>query len=401
MDTRVVNYRTSNKKRTKRRNEAEEEDRKKNGIPRYEEGLDEQRRKSRYYLNLGLCSGLQFALICILIVCGLEFAMQYVQTALEEHLGFSRLATGIISTISVLLVTELITAMLAKLFPGFLSLSEAIAKLCRFFTDGFLAGTYKKYPKVSSEEVKKGKYVIREDYNGEASMKDSWQNRYVDTDEWKRYKKLIELCPKYFTDGLLHIVTDENKVNEYYRLTGKQIGVVYESDYHYMVVDLVYEGQGEPEPDDPRMFTFERLLPKVPEGAVVIVPKYCGKYVLLSQYRHALRTSLIAFPRGFGEKGISAEDNILKELSEELGVSAVRNVRSLGYISPDAGAQGTMAEVFFCDVDRVEKKKGYEEIEDLLLMDDGELKEAIRQGRIVDGYTLAAYSLVQLDLEKA
>ena len=50
-----------------------------------------------------------------------------------------------------------------------------------------------------------------------------------------------------------------------------------------MVVDVVRAKNGS-------LFAYERLMNRVMRGAVVIVPYYNGKYILLRQYRHALST---------------------------------------------------------------------------------------------------------------
>ena len=73
-----------------------------------------------------------------------------------------------------------------------------------------------------------------------------------------------------------------------------------------VVVDVVRAKNGS-------LFAYERLMNRVMRGAVVIVPYYNGKYILLRQYRHALREYQYGFPRGFGEEGMSAKENAGKE----------------------------------------------------------------------------------------
>ena len=201
--------------------------------------------------------------------------------------------------------------------------------------------------------------------------------------------------PQLFAhNSSLEIVTDEETVDSFVEKTGRPLGVVYESPYHLMVVDLVCNGEEDREGGrDAGLHTYDRLLPAVPRGAVVSVPIYEGKFVLLKQFRHSVRKDVIAFPRGFGEPGISSEENLRKELGEEIGVETVEDVRYLGAIAADTGAIGGLADVFVCQIGRPELKIGYEEIKELILLDEHELNEWIISGKIMDGFTLAAITL--------
>lgn len=211
--------------------------------------------------------------------------------------------------------------------------------------------------------------------------------QYCDTPEWRRYIELLRLRPAAFRGGMTEIITDRDEVNAYYEKNGRRLGVVYESPYHLLVVDLVRES-GDAEP-----FAYERLLPAVESGAVVAVPVYDGRFVLLRQFRHAPRESMLAFPRGFGEHGLGAEENLRKELREELGVSEVTDIRRLGSVAADSGVLGGEAEVYLCRVSRPSLQTGHEGIEALELLSERELTELIRAGEIKDGFTLAAFAL--------
>ena len=221
--------------------------------------------------------------------------------------------------------------------------------------------------------------------------------KYHESEEWKRYMQLVSERPEAFSQGKLEIITDEEAVDHFFQQTGRKLGVVYESPYHMMVVDLVKNTSGEDcgnqGPRDKQPFAYERLLPAVASGAVVAVPVCQGKLVVLRQFRHAVRRSVLAFPRGFGESGISEEENLVKEIFEELGTEEVENLRKLGILEGDNGILATRASVYFCEIQEYEKKKGYEGIEDILLFSPGEFEELIGKGEVWDGYTLAAYAL--------
>lgn len=204
--------------------------------------------------------------------------------------------------------------------------------------------------------------------------------------EWKRYLELKQERPDLFNDnGTIHIVMDESIVAAYQEKNNCKIGVVYESAYNIMVVDLVYEEEG-------KYFAYERLVPAVESGAVVILPIYDGSLLLLKQYRHALRDYQYAFPRGFGEKGITVEENLRKELKEEIGGEVI-NIEYLGQVSPDSGVQGTVAEVYACELSVYDKDSKSEGICEILEVAPLELKKWISAGKITDGFTLAALGL--------
>lgn len=99
--------------------------------------------------------------------------------------------------------------------------------------------------------------------------------------EWRDYQELMESRPEAFADtGSIHIITDPAEVKRFQEQNkDRKIGVVYNSPYHLMVVDLVHGQEGKP-------YAYERVLPKIPKGAVVIVPRYQGGFLLLKQYRH-------------------------------------------------------------------------------------------------------------------
>jgi len=203
--------------------------------------------------------------------------------------------------------------------------------------------------------------------------------------EWYDYLELIKERPEEFLErNEMNIVVDEKKVTEYEQQTGKTIGVIYKSNYHLLIVDLIEE--------DGKYYTYERLLPSVKEEAVVAIPIYNNKFVLLKQFRHTLRDFQYAFPRGGGEPGISAEENVKKEVVEEIGAK-VLDTKFVGTIVADSGFCGNKVYVYKCVVENVELKYHYEGIEDVILLSKEELKQWIKEGKITDGFTLSAISL--------
>lgn len=211
-------------------------------------------------------------------------------------------------------------------------------------------------------------------------------NKTILGTEWTRYIELIEERPALFTNnGPIHIVLDEAIVATYEKEYNRKIGVLYESPYNILVVDLVYEEEG-------NYFTYERLVPAVETGAVVMVPIYHDKFIILKQYRHALRDYQYSFPRGFGEKGLSVEQNLRKELMEEIGAT-VNDTQFLGHVTPDSGVLGTTVPVYACHIDTYNAQLKSEGICEILELDLPQVEKLVAEGKITDGFTLAALGM--------
>lgn len=206
--------------------------------------------------------------------------------------------------------------------------------------------------------------------------------------EWIDYLKLKEERPELFIDnGSIHIVFDEKIIAKFELEKGQKIGIVYKSPYTIKIVDLVYEI---PE----KYFAYERSVPAVKNKAVVTIPVINNKFILLKQYRHCIRDYEYSFPRGFGEKGLSAEENAKKELKEEIG-AIVEKVSFLGEVTPDSGSQSTVVSIYCCELSSYDSSMREEGIADILEMDLNEIGQLTTEGKIRDGFTLSALFLYE------
>ena len=211
---------------------------------------------------------------------------------------------------------------------------------------------------------------------------------------WQEYVALMTERPELFREeGWLPIETDPEIIQRYEQVSGKKIGVVYKSEYHMMVVDLIKGENG-------THFCYERLLPMVKKGAIVSVPVFEGKFVLLRQYRHAIREFQYGFTRGFGETGVSVENNVKKEIQEELNAKVI-DMQHLGKLVADSGVGSNKIDVYFCSVTEPELKQGYEGIERIQLLTEEQLEKWIAEEKITDGFTLAGYSMYQAKKKQA
>lgn len=206
--------------------------------------------------------------------------------------------------------------------------------------------------------------------------------------EWKDYLQLKKERPELFKCTPAHpIIFDETKVSAFEQESGRTIGVVYSSPYNKLIVDLVLL--------DGKYCAYERVIPAF-EGGVVIVPLCEDKIVMLEQWRHATRSLSYQLPRGFGTPALSARDNVVKEITEELNIdsSKVSCVAHIGDVEPDNGLTSNCVEVYKCQVAAVPDRNAHEGIKSIKLLTLEDLRANIRCGMIKDSFTLSALAFL-------
>ena len=200
-----------------------------------------------------------------------------------------------------------------------------------------------------------------------------------------KYFRLMEERPQEFVGSEQgEIIKDPMILEIAMKERGRPLGVVYESPYHYLVVDLLKTPEG-------KYLFYERVMNAVQDPAVVIVPVLNGRFVLLHQYRHAMQGKQYAFPRGFGGPGLSAEENARKELREELGCEA-KEVCCLGSVVADSGLCGNAVQVCAAIINTYETKLSYEGIAGAVWLDTDEMIQWITVGKIDDAFTISAFA---------
>ena len=202
------------------------------------------------------------------------------------------------------------------------------------------------------------------------------------TDDLKKYERM-KADPQYKdlfrqseTFKLLD-TTDERIQNT------DSYGLKYESPFHYLIVDPVEDITG-------RVFGYERFMSKKGIG-VATVPMFQGKFVLMKQYRHAIRDYQYSFVRGFGEPGLTPKQNALKEVLEELGGIVTKVPIYLGTVAPDAGMTPDRVEVYLVELDQIGYLQKEEGIQDVLLLSEKEMDAMIADDKLEDGITLSSY----------
>jgi ADP-ribose pyrophosphatase len=132
-------------------------------------------------------------------------------------------------------------------------------------------------------------------------------------------------------------------------------------------------------------------------GAAVIVPQCSnGDLLMVQQYRHAIRGSLLEFPAGTMEQSEAPLACAQREIVEEVGHSAEEWI-SLGLLHP---APGFCNEAQHCFLARmlVPKQAAMDEDEiiEVRRISPAALEAEISAGKLTDAKTLAVFLLLRL-----
>ncbi|MBR3131399.1 NUDIX hydrolase [Candidatus Saccharibacteria bacterium] len=208
---------------------------------------------------------------------------------------------------------------------------------------------------------------------------------------WEKYLKLAKERPDLFTSEGLEVILDEETIKKYEEETGREIGIVYESKWRYLLVDLVRCSTG-------KLFAYERVVP-TKTGGVAVLPVYHGSIVLIREYRHPIQKWCLEIPRGFGTPGASALQNAAKELYEETGIEECKLVH-LGQLNTDTGLTSDQVDLFLADVKELSisltGKEETEAISHIQIIPFEKVQQMIADGEITDGFTLSALGIWQV-----
>lgn len=358
-------------------------------VYRYEYKDEEQRRQNKRNIIGKIAHGFGMAALCIIVACGIELVFNKLQSMMEGIISFNTALLSVIETIVWLFVTEMLSTIISLKFPRLLPLSDALAKIRESVVDGWRIcrrkfTAYSCSNKVQTEQT--------EPYNIGKTIP------YICPAELKKYRALRKSEPepkKYFAESSIYPIAnveDSDLTAQLIRqeeLFHRKYGLVYQSKYNTMIVDPIEGENG--------IFPYERVLPTGKNG-VVIIARYKGTFVLLKQYRHAIRRMQYAFPRGFAEEDDKTPaDNAIRELQEEIHAVITKSPVFLGRIVADSGLTGGCAYVYSVDIDSLELVEDHEGIVAIEQLSDRELTSWINEGKIDDGFTLGAYALYKCE----
>lgn len=165
-----------------------------------------------------------------------------------------------------------------------------------------------------------------------------------------------------------------------------RIGVIAEDPYITATRDAVRFADG-------TLGIYNRLL--IPSG-VVILPVLRGEIVLIHRFRHGTRRFVYEVPRGMLSADGDFERTAREELREEIGATAV-SLTSLGeYHSNSSVANDTMR-LFFAEIDTIGAPSRHEAIDRIETFTVERVESFMRDGKIMDGATLAVYLRAKLN----
>jgi ADP-ribose pyrophosphatase len=169
-----------------------------------------------------------------------------------------------------------------------------------------------------------------------------------------------------------------------------RVGIAFQDQYLLLLRDAVRFPDGTPG-------TYSRLVEREHYApGVVILPVHQQHVLLVRHFRHATRTWHLEVPRGFGTKGLVSEENASSELRDEIGATSF-SLTSLGQVHPDTGMLAEKIELFYADVASYSGTRDVREgITGVLPVSVADFEELIRDNRITDGFTLAAYARAKL-----
>jgi len=134
-----------------------------------------------------------------------------------------------------------------------------------------------------------------------------------------------------------------------------------------------------------------RVLHRHP-GGIAVLPILEDKIVLIRHFRHAPRQWMWELPRGFSdETGSDPQKDALRELQEEIGVSHVLDLVSLGICHADSGILANRCHIFAARIDHLGPVETEAAIAESRLVDRFTFETMVRDGEITDSFAETAY----------
>jgi len=224
-------------------------------------------------------------------------------------------------------------------------------------------------------------------------------------DPLNRYLELMHEHPELFRNlgepGEIKIIhdpdrirTEQKRIQAELRAKGRpehyiEIGVLSEDQWLWTVRDLV-------EFPDGYVGGYIRTINRTSSGDggfnVVLMCARGDQVLMIRKFHHEERQWSWEFPRGFGEPGLTAEENAQKELEEEIGTRAARLTLLTNVVEEKGGTA-----VFYAEIAPGQKiiLEAGEGIADYRWVSLVELDELVEQGKLVDLFSLWAYALAK------
>lgn len=366
-------------------------------VHRYEYEFRNDQKRHRGNLRKSMYKKGGLALFALIIAWGVEQVFSSIQTLLNFYASrIPFIITGVIITLIFLFITEKITTWISDKVSWFLPLSESIQAVVVLGED--IISTW-----ISAREKDTSNY-LNSCKESIAFTEDKSHTIPIGNLVSPAMKRYLELKKKsdnkhLFTPSKIYPIADiestaqKKELIKMEELYSYQFGIVYRSKYNTLVVDPI-ENKTE-------IYPYERIIPSSGKDGVVMLTKCHDKFLLLRQYRHALRDEQYSFPRGFAESDLTPYANALKELTEEIRAEVTKEPILLGRVSPDSGLTSTKAYVYYVEVDAYTYNQTiHEGIEEIVEISVSEMDDWIKNGKINDGFTLSAYALFRSEYRR-
>jgi ADP-ribose pyrophosphatase len=224
---------------------------------------------------------------------------------------------------------------------------------------------------------------------------------------FEEYLDLIRNRPELFDnppeEGVIKVITDPERIQALVkekktelRSEGKpeewiDIGILVDDPWFLVVRDMV-EFPGGKTGGYIRFINRKHVEGGV--GAVIMVVRG-DKILLLRHFRHDDRRFHWEFPRGFGEPGLTAEENARKELREELGVG-IQQLNQLGTTQTMLTDTGVAYFVAHIDSELPLNPETGEGIGAVVFHTTAAIQQMVMTGVISDIFTIKCLYLAQL-----
>lgn len=130
-------------------------------------------------------------------------------------------------------------------------------------------------------------------------------------------------------------------------------------------------------------------------SGAVIVPKSGDRYLLVEVDRPAINAMSLEFPRGYADEGETPSECAARELLEETGANVtIEDLELLGKVAPNTGLLDSIVNIYYAEFIHSLSAATDGEVSRLHFLSESELRTAIKQGDIVDGFTLSAMTLM-------
>lgn len=367
---------------------------------RYEYEIEQQRSNVKSLMLHDICHYSCIILTCLLIAITMEMIVQFAQVHLDAALNsyhfFHSLMWAVVETIFFLLPTELSTLLIKKICPAFLTFFEVLAMIPRLLCDiCTVCNVHKNDRQVTpaegdlSKRERRSTAILIDFVMPKALRKYLRLRNLSTTDPHFKKSSVCTIANTNDADIIYQLVRQEELYNE-------EFGLIYKSDFNTLITDPILSGST-------KYIPYERIIPTNGDG-VVMVTRCNGKFVLLHQFRHAIRNYQYGFPRGFAAPGESPSANAKRELMEELCAEVANEPFLLGRIAPDSGLTSRQPYVFLVDVASFIFDPEKEGIDNVIAVTGEELshllEKEVASGFSVDGYTIGAFELYSKFIRK-